>query len=70
MQGNGVAPLLQLIILIFLVRYLYSKSVVIQLVTSVSNMLVTIIALMHINNTDLFIFNDGGDSAEVLVVKA
>ena len=55
---------------IFLVRYLHGKSIVIQLVTLVSNVLVLIIALIHIDDIDLHVFNDKDDSAEVLVVKA
>ena len=69
-QGNRVALLLWLTMLIFLVRYLYSKRVVIQLVTLDSNTLVPILALTNANNTDLHVFNEGGNSTEELVVKA
>ena len=69
MQVNRVAPPLWLIILIFLVRYLYSQRVVVQLVTPVSNILVLIVVLTYINDTDLYMFNNGGDSAASLVVK-
>ena len=68
-QGNRVVPLLQLIISIFLVRYPYSKSIVIQLVTPVSNVLVLIVALTYLDNTDLYMFNEGDDSIEALVAK-
>ena len=55
--------------LIFLVRYLHSKSIVIQLVTLVSNALILVLALIYINNTDLYTFNDRDNSAEALVAK-
>ena len=58
-----------LIITIFLVRYLYSYRLVIQLVTTVSNILVLTAVLMHVDDIDLYTFDGGGDSVESLVVK-
>ena len=40
-----------------------------QLVTSVSNTIVSITALICIDNTDLYVFDDRSDSIEVLVQK-
>jgi len=52
-----------------LVRYLHSKRIVIKLVILVSNILVLIAILLHINNADLCAFNEGGNSTEDIVVK-
>ena len=54
---------------IFLLRYLHSKSIVIQLVILVSNELVIIIVLICVDNMDLNTFDNRGDSIETLVVK-
>ena len=50
-------------------RYLHSKSIVIQLVILVSNELVIIIVLICVDNIDLNTFDNRGDSIETLVVK-
>ena len=69
-QGNGVAPPLWLIITIFLARYLCQKKVVTQLVTSLSGLVVPLVALLHIDGTGLCVFNSGCDSTKEVVQKA
>ena len=53
----------------FLVRYLYSKRIVTQLVTLVSNVLVLITVLLYIIDTDLHAFDTEGNSIEDIVAK-
>ena len=53
----------------FLVRYLHSKRIVIQLVTLVSNVLVLITVLFYIIDADLHAFNTEGNSIDDIVAK-
>ena len=69
-QGNGVVPAMRLSITIFLVRYLHHKKVVTQFTTPIFNVAVHITVQLHAHDTDLCVFNSGGESAEVVVSKA
>ena len=69
-QGNGAAPPVWLIISIFLVRYLYSKRVVSHLMIPISGLVVALAALIYVDDTDLYVFNDSNSSAEEVVNKA
>ena len=51
-------------------RYLHSQSVVIQLVTLVSSILVLITVLIYNDDTDLCAFNDRSNTVVSLVAKA
>ena len=51
-------------------RHLHSMSVVTQLIRPVHNMLVPIIALLHVDDTEFCVFNEGGDVTEEIVSKA
>jgi len=53
----------------FLVRYPYSKRIVTQLVTLVSNVLVLITILLYIIDADLHAFDTEGNSIEDIVAK-
>ena len=53
----------------FLVRYLYSKRIVTQLVTLVSNVLVLITVLFYIIDADLHAFDTEGNSIDNIVAK-
>ena len=69
-QGSGAAPALWMIISIFLVRYLYSKNLTIQLSILLLGIVIPLAALIFIDDTDLYVFNSGSDTTEELVFKA
>ena len=69
-QGSGAAPALWMIISIFLVRYLYSKNLTIQLSTPLSEIVIPLAVLIFVDDTDLYVFNSGSDIIEELVFKA
>ena len=69
-QGSGAAPALWMIISIFLVRYLYSKNVTTQLSTPISGIILPLVALMFVDDADLYVFNSGTDTTRDLVLKA
>ena len=69
-QGSGAAPALWLIISIFLVRYLYSKNVTTKLSSPITNAVLPLAALIFVDDTDLYVFNSGADTAEEVVIKA
>ena len=69
-QGNGAAPALWLIISIFLIRYLYQQKVVSSLSSPISNVSKLLAALMYIDDTDLYVFNDGSLDVSKVVLKA
>ena len=58
-QGNGAAPALWLIISVFLVRYIYQQKVVTSTISPISTLSQLLAALMHVDDTDLYVFNDG-----------
>ena len=65
-----MAPVLWIIISIFLVQYLYSKNLNTQLSTPVSKIIMPLAALIFIDDTDLYIFNLGLDTTEEIILKA
>ena len=68
-QGSGAALALWMIISIFLVRYLYSKNLTIQLLIPLSGIVMPLAVLIFIDDTDLYIFNSESDTIEDLVFK-
>ena len=66
-QGNRVAPLSWLIINIFLIRYLYQKKIITKLVMLMSRLVVPLAALLYIDDTNLYVFNSGCNSAKEVV---
>ena len=69
-QGSSAAPALWIIISIFLVRYLYSKNLTTQLSIPLSGLVILLVALIFVDNIDLYVFNSGSDMTEELVLKA
>ena len=69
MQDNGSAKPLCLIVNKKLVRHLHSNRLFDQLITSVSNFLVLIVVVLHADDTNLHVFNEESDSAEVTADK-
>ena len=59
-----------MIISIFLVRYLYSKNLTTQLLIPLSGIVILLVALIFVDDTDLNVFNSGSDMIEELVFKA
>ena len=59
-----------MIILIFLVRYLYSKNLTTQLSTPLSGIVILLAALIFVDDIDLYVFNSESDIIEELVLKA
>ena len=57
-QGNGAAPALWLIISIFLIRYLYQQKVVTAVISPISKMSQFLAALLYVDDTDLYVFNN------------
>ena len=68
-QGSGVDPALWMIILMYLIQYLHSKNVVTQLTTPFFGVIMKLVALIFVDDTDLYVFKSGLDTAEELVVK-
>ena len=68
-QGNGVSPALWLIISIFLIRYLYQQKVVSSFSSPISNISQLLAALMYVDDTDLYVFNDGSSDVSSVVLK-
>jgi len=60
---------LWIIILIFLVRYLYSKNLTTQLLIPLLGLVMTLVALIFVDDTDLYVFNLESDITEELVFK-
>ena len=58
-----------MIISIFLVRYLYSKNLTIQLLTPLSGIVMPLAVLIFVDDTDLYVFNLELDTIEELVFK-
>ena len=69
-QGSGAALALWMIILIFLVRYLYSKNLTTQLSIPLSGIVMPLVALIFVDDIDLYVFNSESDTIEELVFKA
>ena len=65
-----MAPALWMIISIFLVRYLYSKNLTTQLSIPLSGIVMPLVVLTFVDDTDLYVFNSGSDTTEELVFKA
>ena len=65
MQGNGLCLLLWNIVTIFLIGCLHSNRVVTQLIMPKSNAIVPIVPSLHVDDTDLFVFNEEAYSAEL-----
>ena len=69
MQGSGAALALWMIISIFLVRYLYSKNLNTHLTTPVSKIVMPLVVLIFVDDTDLYVFNSGIDTTEEIILK-
>jgi hypothetical protein len=69
-QGSGAAPVLWMIISIFLVRYPYSKNLTTYLLMPLSGIVMPLEALIFVDNTNLYVFNLGSETTEELVLKA
>ena len=69
-QGNGAAPVLWLIILVFLIRCLYQQKIVTSITSPISKLSQFLAALMHVDDTDLYVINDGFVCALEVVTKA
>ena len=69
-QGSGAAPASWMIISIFLVRYLYSKNLTTSISSPITNMILPLVALIFVDDTDICVFNSGSETTEELVVKA
>ena len=69
-QGSNAASALWMIISIFLVRYLYRKNLTTQLSIPLSGIVMPLVALIFVDDTDLYVFNSGSDTTEELVFKA
>ena len=69
-QGNGAAPVLWLIISIFLIRYLCQQKVVTRFSSPILNIRQLFAALMHVDGTDLYVFNDGTSDVSAVVHRA
>ena len=65
-----MALALWIIILIFLVRYLYSKNLTTYLLTLLSGIVMPLAALIFVDDTNLYVFNSGSETTEELVLKA
>ena len=59
-----------MIISIFLVRYLYSKNLTTQLLILLSGIIIPLVALIFVDDTNLYVFNSGSEMTEELVLKA
>lgn len=68
-QGNRVALELWLIILIFLIRCLHRQKVDTAVTLPVSKMSQCFSALLHADDTDLHVFNDGCINAKEVLTK-
>ena len=69
-QGNGSAPALWLIISLFLIRYLLQQKVVTAIASPISKICQFLAALMHVDSTDVYLFNDDSMSSQEVVTKA
>ena len=69
-QGSGAAPAIWLIISIFLVRYLCKKKVTTEITSPMSRVILSLAALIFVDDTDLYVFNSGTDSTEEIARKA
>ena len=69
-QGSGAAPVLWMIISIFLVRYPHSKNLTTYLLIPLSGIVMPLAALIFADNTNLYVFNLGSETTEELVFKA
>ena len=69
-QGNGAATALWLIITIFLIRCLYQQKVVTSFTSPISKLSQLLAALMYVDDTEFYVFNDGTMDASTVVSKA
>ena len=69
-QGNKATPVLQLILLILLIQYLYHLQLVLQSITLVLLTTFQIAALLYANDTNIIVRNDGTESKEEILIKA
>ena len=54
----------------FLIRYLYQQKVVTCITSPISKLSQLLAALMHVDDTDLYIFNDGLTCTLEVITKA
>ena len=69
-QGNGAAPLMWLIILIFLVRYLYKLKQIHIRYSPISKVAYQIAEFLYVDDTDLVTLNKGDESVSEVVSRA
>ena len=69
-QGNRAAPALWLITSVFLIRHLYKQKVVTYITSPISKRSQFIATLMHVDDTDLYAFNNGFMCTLELITKA
>ena len=70
MQGNGAAPALWIITSVFLIWYLRQQKVATAITLPISKIHQFLASLMHVDDTDLYVFNDGSMSSLEVVIKA
>ena len=69
-QGNGAAPALWTISSVFLIRHIYQQKLVTSITSSISKFSQFLATLMYVDDTDLYMFNDGFVCALEVVNKA
>ena len=69
-QGNRVVPSLQLIVLIFLVRYLYSSQWVSVKTLVISKVAYQLAGFLYVDDTNIIALNSGLELAEEVMTRA
>ena len=69
-QGNDAALALWLIMPVLLIRYLHQQKVVTSITSPISKILQYLADLLHVDDTDLYVFNDGSMRAQKGVIKS
>ena len=69
-QGSEATPALCLIMSIFLMHYLCSKNLPSHMITPISGAVMSLAALMFVDDTDLYVLNSGLNRTENVVDKA
>ena len=70
LQGSRAALVLWLIMSIFLMHYLCSKNLQSHVITPTLGVVMLLVVLMFIDDTDLYIINSGSDKTEGIVDEA
>ena len=69
-QGNGAASALWLIVSVFLISHIYQQKIVTSVTSPIPKLNQLLAALMYVDDTDLYVFNDGFMCAHELVTKS